>query len=175
MWLATDEGYYCGRIDGLHTMGPGGAVVVCENKTASRLSDVWRMAFSISHQVTGYMIAAQCIADEPVNNALVMGVQIPLPRDMFDGVNFELVTRTNSDRIRWCEWFFHSSDMFETYLYHPTEAPRYSHSCNRFFSACQFIPFCALERVEQTHALMQMREERWNPLETVQHNEGVAE
>ena len=48
--------YYCGKIDGVHEWEND--LIVAENKTASRLSDSWRMPFAISHQVTGYIVAA---------------------------------------------------------------------------------------------------------------------
>jgi hypothetical protein len=167
-WTKVDTHYYCGRIDGLHTMGKDGELVVGENKTASRISDVWRMSFAISHQVTGYVIAAETILNAPVNNAIVMGVQIPLPRDIFDGVSFELVTRTESDKVRWCEWLFHSIETYERWIDRPHDAPRYSHSCNRFFSACEMIPYCALERREQVQALVDMRVNEWSPLDHIE-------
>lgn len=157
--------YYCGRIDGVHL--DNDRVMVVENKTAARLSDAWRMAFAISHQVTGYTIAASAIFEEEVSEALVMGVQIPLPRDAFNGVSVELCTRSHDDRVRWCEWFFGSVATYEAYISNATQAPRYSHSCNRFFAACQFIPFCALGREEQKEALADMRTEEWSPLDHI--------
>lgn len=166
--------YYCGRIDGIQ-LEEDGNVVVCENKTASRLSDTWRMMFAISHQVTGYTIAASALLGRDVWNAYVMGVQVPLPRDAGLGVEFEFCTRTESDRIRWCEWFLYSVSQYEAWTERPTEAPRYSHSCNRYFSACEFIPFCALTREEQVEALADMREEEWSPLDHVKEETGATE
>lgn len=157
--------YYCGRIDGVHL--DNDRIMVVENKTAARLSDAWRMAFAISHQVTGYTIAASAIYEEEVSEALVMGVQIPLPRDAFNGVSVELCTRSHDDRVRWCEWFFSGVATYEAYVEKPTHSPRYSHSCNRYFAACQFIPFCALGREEQKEALADMRIDEWSPLDHI--------
>ena len=157
--------YYCGRIDGIHEWGE--QLAVGENKTAARLTDAWRMSFALSHQITGYTIAAGVLLDTEINNAIVMGVQLPLPKSAFDGVVFELVTRTESDRLRWCEWFFHSIATYETYITRATQAPRYAHSCNRYFSACQFIPFCALPRDEQVMSLEDMRIDEWSPLDHI--------
>lgn len=157
--------YYCGRIDGVHTWED--KIIVAENKTTSRLSDVWRMQFALSHQVTGYLIAASCLFERELADAIVMGVQIPPPKDIFNGCSFELVTRTTSDSIRWCEWLFHSVAAYEAYMDNPTLAPRYSHSCNRFFSACQFIPYCSLPREEQEQVLEDMRTDEWSPLDHI--------
>lgn len=159
-----ETAYYCGRIDGVHQYGD--TIAVGENKTASRISDVWRMAFAISNQVTGYTIAASEIFNEDVTHAIVMGTQIPLPvKEPFNGISFELCTRTLSDRVRWCEWFFDGVRSYQEHLPDPTRAPRYPHSCNRFFSACQFIPFCALPREEQAQAIEAMRVDEWSPLD----------
>lgn len=163
--MAHCTAYYCGRIDGIHEWGD--QLAVGENKTSARLTDAWRMSFAISHQITGYTIAAGVMLDTEINNAIVMGVQLPLPKSAFDGVSFELVTRTESDRFRWCEWFFHSIATYEAYIERATQAPRYAHSCNRFFSACQFIPFCSLPREDQANSLADMRVEEWSPLDHI--------
>jgi hypothetical protein len=163
----TDETvvYYCGKIDGVHEWE--NELVVAENKTASRLSDSWRMSFAISHQVTGYIVAASEIFQRDISQAIVMGVQIPLPKDIFTGTSFELCTRTLSDKERWCEWLFHSVHMYDLWLHMPEMAPRYSHSCNRFFHSCMFIPYCSLPRDEQTQALADMSVNEWSPLDHV--------
>lgn len=155
--------YYCGRIDGVHHYGD--TKVVCENKTAGRLNEPWRMSFNISAQVTGYTIAGTEIFGEEINNAFVMGMQIPPPRDIYNGVVFEYLSRTESDRIRWCEWFFAGVERYEALVPNPTLAPRYSHSCNRYFSACMFIPYCASTRAEQRELIDNMRTDEWSPLD----------
>lgn len=162
--------YYCGRIDGIQQYGSD--LVVCENKTAAQLSSTWKTSFAISAQVTGYTIAGSALLGREVSNAFVMGCQIPLPRDVYNGVVFEPQSRTESDRLRWCEWFFHSVRTYEAYIEDPTLAPRYSHSCNRYFSACQFIPYCSSTREEQHSALNEMRVEEWSPLDHLD-TEGV--
>lgn len=162
----VDTQYYCGRIDGLQLWN--GNPVVCENKTSGMSiasSNAWRMAFAISNQVTGYCIAGSALLGREVREAFVMGSQIPPPRNVFDGTVFELCTRSDSDCLRWCEWFFHSIGTYEAFYSHPTDAPRYSHSCNRFFSACEFIPFCSAEREEQVNYLEEMRIDEWSPLD----------
>lgn len=161
-WIIETH-YYCGRIDGVHHYGDG--LAVAENKTAAQLSSTWRTSFAISNQVTGYTIAGTEIFQEEITNAFVMGSQIPLPRDVYNGTVFEPLTRGISDRIRWCEWFFGSIETYERFVSRPTAAPRYSHSCNRFFSACEFIPFCASPRDEQDSILEDMRTDEWSPLD----------
>lgn len=162
--------YYCGRIDGIQQYGD--KLAVCENKTAAMLSRTWSISFAISAQVTGYTIAGTALLGREVDHAIVMGTQIPLPRDTYNGVVFEPQTRSMSDKLRWCEWFFHSIEVYEAYIEAPTLAPRYSHSCNRYFSACQFIPFCSSSREEQDSILEDMRVDEWSPLDHLD-SEGV--
>lgn len=160
-----DTYYYCGRIDGVHVYG--NTITAGENKTASRINDVWRQAFHMSTQPTGYNIALSAILNHDVTHSLVMGVQIPPPaRDIYSGVSFENITRTLDDKLRWFEWFFHSVAIYENYT-DPTTAPRYTHSCNRYFSICQFLPFCTMSREEQADVLNNMRVDAWDPLSHV--------
>lgn len=163
--------HYCGKIDGVHMWED--KVVIAENKTAGQLNDAWRMAFAISNQVTGYTVAASCIFNKEIDTAIVMGVQVPPPKDIFTGTSFELCTRSMSDKERWCEWLFHSAKVYDAYVDNPTDAPRYSHSCNRYFSACQFIPYCSLPRDEQMQALEDMNEDVWSPLDHVVEKEAT--
>jgi hypothetical protein len=161
--IGADTYYYCGRIDGISEHD--GHYRVEENKTSSSLNQAWKTSFALSHQVTGYTIAGTCLLQQEVTDALVMGAQIPVPRDVFNGVAFEPQTRTESDRVRWCEWFFRTIRTYEEFIADVTQAPRFPHACNRFFSVCEFIPFCSLERSEQRLELDNMRESRWSPLE----------
>lgn len=156
---------YTGRIDGLHTYNT--KPHIAENKTAARLDDVWRMMFHTSNQVTGYMVAATLMLKKEVTDGFVMGTQIPQPKSMTDGVAFEQVSRNASDFERWAEWSLHSIDLYEKFITRPTEAPRYTHSCNRYFHACQFIPFCTMPREEQADMIEAMSIEEWSPLDHV--------
>lgn len=156
---------YTGRIDGLHYYN--GTPHIAENKTASRLDDAWRMMFHISNQVTGYMVAASLMLGTNVTDGFVMGTQIPQPKSFTDGIAFEQVSRTDSDFERWIEWVLYSVSTYESYVPTPTHAPRFSHSCNRYFHPCQFIPLCSMSREEQTNMIEGMRVEEWSPLDHV--------
>jgi hypothetical protein len=173
-WHVRGRYYYCGRIDGVHTYG--GSVTAGENKTASRPDGVWRSSFHMSSQVTGYNVALSSIIGIDVSDSLVMGLQIPVPtRDIYSGVAFEPVRRTLDDKLRWFEWFFHSVGVYENFP-DPTTAPRYTHSCNRYFSICQFLPFCTMTREEQREMLDGMRVDEWSPLDhIVEAKEPVGE
>lgn len=156
---------YTGRIDGLHNYNS--VPHIAENKTAYKLDDVWRMMFHTSNQVTGYMVAATLLLEREVTDGFVMGTQIPQPKSMTDGVAFEQVVRSESDFIRWTEWIAHSVSVYENYIRRPTYSPRYTHSCNRYFHPCQFIPYCTMPREEQVDMIENMSVEEWSPLDHV--------
>lgn len=154
---------YTGRIDGFHTYN--NIPHVAENKTAGRLDNAWRMSFHVSNQVTGYMVAGSLALGTPVRDGFVMGTQIPQPKSFTDGVAFEQVSRTDSDITRWTEWALYSVSMYESFIQRPTHAPRFSHSCNRYFHPCEFIPFCSMHREEQTDLIDSMKTDEWSPLD----------
>ena len=83
-----------GRIDGIH-WNTRGELCIHDNKTASRLNDAWSQSFLLSHQITGYCVAASVFTQHPVNNAEILGLAIPLPKTYdFGGYIREPVSRT---------------------------------------------------------------------------------
>lgn len=164
---------YTGRIDGLHLYNS--YPYIAENKTASRLDDSWRLSFHISSQVTGYMVAATLMIQREVTNGFIMGVQIPQPKSVSDGIAFEAVSRNQSDFTRWAEWVLYGVNIYESFISSPERAPRFTHSCNRYFHPCQFIPFCSMEREEQANLINEMTIDEWSPLDHVGEKGEVSE
>lgn len=158
---------FVGKFDGIHTRD--GAVVIGENKTASRLDEAWRMSFTMSSQVTGYALAASVWTGEPVSRAVVFGTQIPLPKAYdLSGIIQEHVRRESFHFARWFDWFLHTVELAERYSHNPTDAPRYTHSCNRYFRPCAFIPFCDSDDEEQKLIISEMETEEWSPLHSLE-------
>lgn len=153
---------YIGRVDGLHHHGE--RLRVHENKTSGRLDDAWEEGFTISHQITGYSIAASLYADEHVEAADVIGLQIPLPRDSFRAIRRAFVTREKHNYLNWMRWLFHSLEKVWLYKDAPLEAPQYSHSCNRYFRPCAFIPLCYATDADRAEFYSQMIDDPWTPL-----------
>ena len=170
--LRNEEEYskeyrFTGKLDGLHTRD--GKLVVSENKTASRLDDAWRQSFEMSSQITGYALAGSVFTGEPITKAIVYGVQVPLPKSYdLGGHCVEYVNRSSESFERWFEWFLHSVSYYETYKDNPSSAPRYTHSCNRYFRPCSFITFCVADKEEQEVILEEMVTEEWSPLHEAQ-------
>jgi hypothetical protein len=153
-----------GRIDGIH-LNTDGELYIADNKTASRLNDAWAQAFLLSHQITGYCVAASVFTGELVHKAEVLGLAIPLPKTYdFGGYMRETVNRSDYHYIQWSQWLEHTVGLTQEYANNPIDAPKYTHSCNRYFRPCSFIPFCDNNEEEQRVILSEMEVDEWSPL-----------
>lgn len=143
---------FIGTVDGLITdLNNANRLTLDENKTAARLDDAWVSSFEIGHQITGYMACCIAVFGVQVWHSRVTGCRI---KHTNTGEDIRVVypTRTPEMFMEWGAWVRHTVDMHETYLgKHPDDSnlpnfeatPRYTHSCNRFFRSCSFLPFCA--------------------------------
>jgi len=162
-WPASINFRLTGKIDGIHVHDD--KITLHENKTASRLNEAWSMSFALATQVTGYCLAASTFTEASVNNAVIHGLSIPLPKSYdFGGIVREHVSRKDYHYQRWIEWAVHTVAMYEQYKNNPIDSPKYTHSCNRYFQPCSFIPFCDNDSDEQKVVLEQMVTEEWSPL-----------
>src|SRR5262252_4951150 len=154
---------FTGKVDGIHVHHDG--LHIHENKTASRLNDAWHMSFHTSSQVTGYCIAASVYTRESVRRADVIGLSVPMPRSYeFGGYLRDTFTRRDHHFQRWLSWVVHSIDTYTRYQDNPYDAPKYTHSCNRYYRPCSLIPFCDSDSDEQHVAISEMTHIEWSPL-----------
>ena len=166
----TKEVRFTGKLDGLHIRDS--VMTVGENKTAARIDEAWRMSFEMSSQVTGYCLSASVWSGLPVNKAIIWGLAIPTPKAYDNGLTLEYVNRYNHHFERWFEWFLHTVELYERYENDPIKAPKYTHSCNRYFRPCSLIPFCVADDEDQLATLEEeMVTEEWNPLHEGKANE----
>jgi len=134
---------YIGTVDGLvHHVKFRNAPVMDENKTASRLDAGWRAKWELSHQISGYCFAASVIFGFPIVRSRVTGVKIKPTGRGEDVYVVEPLVRDEETFQTWAAWFRHTVDMYEQYVGDFERAPRYTHSCNRYFRPCALIPFC---------------------------------
>lgn len=153
-----------GRIDGIHYDGLG-RLTVHDNKTASRLGEAWSQSQAINHQYTGYCVAASVFTQQLVNNCDVIGLAIPLPKTYdFGGFDRVPMSREPHHIQRWVHWLVHTVLMARMYTGDPYAAPKYTHSCNRYFRPCMLIPFCDADEEEQKRILGEMVHDEWSPL-----------
>lgn len=160
------EFHFTGRVDGVHFTDPScEELAVEENKTASRLDDAWRLSFTVSHQPTGYIFAVASMLQRVISRAVIRGMAIPLPKTYdYGGIVNEPVHRHEQHFIEWAEWVLHTMTITEPYLNKPHNAPKYTHSCNRYFRPCPLIPFCDSSIEERELMLDEMAVEEWDPL-----------
>lgn len=156
---------YIGRMDGIH-VDPrrNNSTIVHENKTAGRLDDAWRMSFHMSHQITGYCAGGSVITGSGCDAGLVLGAQIPLPKQYASGIVDERVSRAPHMFDKWFRWIDFTVSIEEQYINDPLNAPKLTHSCNRYFRPCAFIPLCTDDEDGMRASLEQMPVEEWNPL-----------
>lgn len=175
LWLMTDNSVsirYVGRMDGLHydmrnKLGRYEYVVPHENKTAGRLGDAWESSMLMTHQITGYAIGARLITDKLVRYARAIGLSIPWPveRDRYHGYQSVAVGRGEVHAIAWQRWIDHIMSLVVRYADTPEEAPRFTHSCSRFFRPCSFIPLC--DGGDFQADMQDMEVDIWSPLDPV--------
>ena len=163
-----------GRIDGIHYDGIR-RITVHDNKTSSRLGDAWTMAQPVNHQYTGYCVAASVFTQEVVSRCDVIGLAIPLPRTYdYGGFAREPMGREPHHIKRWLDWLVHTVKMTMAYTGDPFNAPKYTHSCNRYFRPCSLIPFCYGDDAEQQRIITEMEHDEWSPLAGKEVLEGVG-
>jgi hypothetical protein len=154
---------FTGKIDGVHNFKE--TLRIEENKTSSRLNDAWQMSFDTSHQVTGYLIAASTIVKKYIDTALVRGLAIPQPIRGDNGILDTFIRRERHSIVSWAEWLAFIVDIHDKYYLNPTDAPMFTHSCNRYFRPCNFIPLCAADKEERRDMFAQLVNDEWSPLD----------
>lgn len=152
-------------------------IVVGENKTGARIDQVWADSFVVGHQVSGYCVAMSAMLQRFIGDAVIFGTQIPTPKSSAfgDGNARQPVNRNERQMQEWLDWVQYTLDKVQPWLpelfegaglQHPTDAPMFTHSCNRYFRSCSLIPLCVEEPDMRKHIFEQeMVEQRWNPLE----------
>lgn len=154
---------FSGKLDGLHHYN-GDKLIIIEEKTGARLDDSWLSQWILSHQITGYCLAATTFTDMPCNHALVSGTRIPIGKIPHEGIRKELVPRSPEMYEKWAEWLIHTEGIISKYEDHVLSAPMYTHSCNRYFRPCSFTAFCAADKEEKLAIIEEMEDDRWDVL-----------
>jgi len=145
--LLYEDGYkirYIGTIDGLVVdIDRGHLATLEDNKTASRIDSAFLNALHMKYQFTGYLACSTAVFGMQVLNGRVLGVKIKRANTGENYVSAP-VSRDYDAIAKWgidLRWFIQT-------LYEPfgpddyENAPRFTHSCNRYFRPCSLIPFC---------------------------------
>jgi hypothetical protein len=142
---------FIGTLDGLTYDVAKKHHVLEDNKTASRLDAGWKASFELSHQVTGYLASAASVYGFDIYNARILGLKVK-PSGKGEDVWPIYTSRIGEKFQQWAFWFRHTAEIYEQYKDSYEYAPRYTHSCNRYFRPCSLISFCgdtADGRIEQ--------------------------
>jgi hypothetical protein len=132
---------FIGTIDGIAVDMTKKRFALEENKTAARLDDAWRESFYMKHQPTGYKAAGMAVFGIPLLTGRVYGLKIKPTHRGEDFVALP-IERTPDSIAHWGNWVRYNENMLAVYKHHWEYAPRFTHSCNRFFRSCALIPFC---------------------------------
>ncbi len=134
---------FIGTLDGLIlNASKGNRPTLDENKTAARLDDAWKFSFDMTHQITGYLACSTSVFGLSVFNARVTGLKVK-PANRGEDIYVLETTRDPDSILHWARWVRHTADLGDLYKDNYENAPRYTHSCNRYFRPCSLIPFCA--------------------------------
>jgi hypothetical protein len=154
---------FTGKLDGLHY--DKDKLIIVENKSGSRLDDSWLSQWVLSHQITGYCLAASTFTELACNHALVSGMRIPIGRVPAEGIRKEYVPRSQLLYEKWANWFVTSINLERQYVDNVLDAPMFTHSCNRYFRSCSFLPLCASDSLEEKEQILEEMElDEWSPL-----------
>lgn len=156
---------YCGTIDGLTERQLTGDKYVEDNKTANRLDDGWKLSFEMSHQITGYCAASSTVFGFPIMKSKVIGTKIKPTNRGEDCYWIEPVERNEEFIQHWAMWVRGKAREYEEYADDYEHAPRYTHSCNRYFRPCSLLQFCADTAAGRRLQWDQMVEARLSPSE----------
>tara|TARA_B100000131_G_C18027863_1_gene577167 strand:- start:139 stop:1107 length:969 start_codon:yes stop_codon:yes gene_type:complete len=161
--LITTEARFTGKMDGL--LYNKDRLMIWEDKTGARIDDAWLSQWVLSHQITGYCLAATAFTGEECLLAQVSGMKVPIAKTPSDTIRKEMVNRSYDPFItQWANWFVHSVEIDKTYKDHIEDAPKYTHSCNRYFRPCSFVPYCVADTDEKKQILDEMEIDEWSPL-----------
>jgi len=161
--VAMLQARFTGKLDGLQY--DKDKLIIVENKSGSRLDDSWLAQWILSHQITGYCLASATFTELPCNHALVSGMRIPIGRIPAEGIRKEYVPRSPLMYEKWANWFVTTINTERQYVDKVVDAPMYTHSCNRYFRSCSFLPFCASDTVKEKEDIIEEMElDEWSPL-----------
>ena len=66
---------------------------------------------------------------------------------------------------KWANWLVTTVEVEHQWRDQVINAPMYTHSCNRYFRSCSFLPFCAADNVEEKEQIIsEMVDDEWSPL-----------
>ena len=154
---------FTGKLDGLHWNKD--KLLVIDEKTGAKLDDNWLAQWILSHQLTGYCLATTTFTGLQCDQAMASGMRLPIGRVPHEGIRRETVNRKPIMYTKWANWFVDTIAVENRWKDDVLDAPMYTHSCNRYFRTCSFLPLCAADDLaEKEQILNEMQLDEWSPL-----------
>jgi hypothetical protein len=154
---------FTGKLDGLQYNKEH--LIIIEEKTGSNLNDHWLAQWILSHQITGYCLASTTFTGLDCNQAMVSGTRLPIGRVPHEGIRKEVVNRHPLMYEKWANWFVNTIEIENKWKDNILDAPMYTHSCNRYFRTCSFLPLCAADNMKEKELILEEMElDEWSPL-----------
>jgi hypothetical protein len=157
---------YIGRLDRLvWTSTDKTEVMGIDYKTTSmNFSEAWDSGFVLSPQVTGYCVYSSLYTDTPVWRFGIHGMRLPVPaRAPYNGIRFLSLQRGEHHVEQWGQWIDWCLDTINNNYAEPQHAPKFNHSCNRYFRMCPLMHMCDGDRAWRDEVFNSMGEKVWNP------------
>lgn len=152
---------YCGRMDMLARCEETDAIVVVDEKTASRFTDSWMAKWDMDTQLTGYLYFASKVFSAPDETAFGQIRGIGISSTGIEHVRVS-VFRTEHQLELWRQTLIYDvASMIESFV---TESfvPRMGESCVTYSRPCEYTRLCTTPQPEAFYEQYDVR--FWNPL-----------
>jgi hypothetical protein len=162
---------YIGRADRLQwTNEDKQAIRIVDIKTTSmNMEASWEAGFTLSYQFTGYAVFAALLTGHPVWHCGVHGLRLPIPvRSPMNGIRIIKFDRGEHHIEQWRQWIGFCVATKNMYVDEAWNAPKFTHSCNRFFRPCPLLPLCDQSAADAEQIFNEMEVKEWNPISAIQ-------
>ena len=133
---------FIGLADAIYQNDTTRKVTLGEYKTSSRVTDSYLESFRTRNQVTAYMLGLHAdYSDYMSGNTIIIASEMP-PKASKQNVQHIMVPRDEdsyADFFAACKF---GMQIIEQFGDNPTDAPMFTHSCNRYFRTCSLMTLC---------------------------------
>jgi hypothetical protein len=158
-----DDFYFVGKIDLLITWPDWH---ITDHKTAGRVSDNYHRGFKIHTQMTGYMLTASAMLNEPVNKAVINTLVVPSgakPVEPDKHFVRRITTRNQSD---FDEWYITIRAAVEEIRRYRKAGiwPQRSSGCFTYNRQCEYWDLCTVAQGAREGIInAQFKTDPWDP------------
>lgn len=154
----ADRFRYIGRVDKITE-----DYRVVDLKTSTGIKGKWAKQWETAHQPTGYMAAVRTMLNASCNSGEIIGLQVPLPKNILDGVQVVQIYREERQFDEWLKWVINARRYMRVWDGREHEAPMHTQYCFRYFSPCPMIDLCAASTDDYIEGMKELEPYNWNP------------